>query len=300
MMVLLGLLAQIAPQTVATIPAEHRLIEGIAAHGDTIWVSSILDRRIVELRGGKFRAMPLPNGAGAPFAISYDATRDWIWAATNCNPDLKIQDCTGAWLVAIDRKGKLRRRIQPANGAKFTPGDVSTWQGQVFVSDSTNGAVYRCTADCKTLTALIAPRGKGSAQGSAVYDQGRKLLVADYGLGIISVDLASGAETPVLLPDGNKLRGVDGLVADGDGSFLGVRNFSVPGKVLRFRITDGKIADPEIAAEGGDIVDPTQIVRAGKQILIVGDAQWSAHLPDKQGKVSGDQKPTPIVAIPAR
>ncbi|RYD53911.1 MAG: hypothetical protein EOP60_09215 [Sphingomonadales bacterium] len=299
-MLLLGLLAQTAPQTVATIPADYRLIEGIAADRDTIWVSSILDRRIVALRGGKFRTMALPDGAGAPFAITYDPTRSWIWAATNCNPDLRISNCTGAWLVALDRKGRLRRRIRPDNAAKFTPGDVSTWQGQVFVSDSANGAVYRCAADCRTLTVLIAPREKGGAQGTAVYDSGKRLLVADYGLGMFSIDLKTGAATPVLLEDGNRLRGVDGLVADGDGSLLGVRNYSVPGKILRFRISDGKIVDPEIAAEGGDLVDPTQLVRAGKRILIVGDAQWSAHLPDKAGKVSGVQKPTPIVAIPSR
>jgi len=123
------------------------------------------------------------------------------------------------------------------------------------------------------------------------------LLVADYGLGLVSVDLTTGAETPVLLSDGNRLRGVDGLIADGDG-FLAVRNAGTPGKVWRFRIADGRVADPQVAAQGGAIVDPTQIARAGTRVLIVGDSQWSAHLPDKDGKVSGEQRPTPIVAIP--
>ena len=196
MILLLGLLAQMPPQTVLTIPAEYRLIEGVASDGETIWVSSILDRVIVEHNGGKFRAMPMPDGAGAPFAIAYDASRKWIWIAANCLEALKIKGCTGAWLVAMDRSGKVRRKVRPANDAAFTPGDVSVWQDQVFVSDTANGAVYRCQAACKTLTPLIA--------------------------------------------------------------------------------------------------------RAGKRLLIVGDAQWSAHLPDKDGKVSGVQKPTPIVAIPAR
>ncbi|WP_066794765.1 hypothetical protein [Sphingomonas soli] len=300
MILLLGLLAQMPPQTVLTIPAGYRLIEGVASDGETIWVSSILDRVIVEHRNGKFRTMPMPDGAGAPLAISYDTRRGWIWIASHCPRPLKVAGCTGAWLVAMDRKGKVRRRLRPANDAVFTPGDVSVWRDQVFVSDSANGAVYRCKTTCQSLTPLIAPRQKGSAQGSAVYDEGRKLLVADYGLRLISVDLATGVETPVLMADGNRLRGVDGLVADGDG-FVAVRNPNVPGKAWRFRISaDNKVVDPGVAAEGGAIVDPTQIARAGKRLLIVGDAQWSAHLPDKDGKVSGVQKPTPIIAIPAR
>lgn len=295
---LIGLLAQDAPPAAfLTIPAAYRLIEGVASDGDTIWVSSVLDRSIVAARKGRFSAHRLPGDAGAPLGIAWDARRGWLWIAANCPADLRISRCTGAGLLAMDRKGKVRARLSP--GGAFTPGDVSVWQDRVFVSDSGNGAVYRCLASCSALDTVIAPRTKGSAQGTAVYDHGRKLLVADYGLGLISIDLETGAEAPMLLADGSRLRGVDGLVADGD-SFLGVRNASVPGKVWRFRIVDGRIADPVVAAQGGAIVDPTQIARAGGQVLIVGDSQWSAHLPDKTGRISGVQRPTPIVALPAQ
>lgn len=295
---LIGLLAQDAPPAAfLTISAEYRLIEGVASDGDTIWVSSVLDRSVIAVRNGRFSAYKLPKGDGAPLGIAWDPRRQWLWIAANCPADLKMPDCTGAALLAMDRKGRVRARLAPAGA--FTPGDVSVWQDRIFVSDSKNGAVYRCSAKCSALSPLIKPRAKGSAQGSAAYDQGRKLLVADYGLGLISVDLESGVETPVLLADGNRLRGVDGLIADGD-SFLAVRNASVPGKVWRFRIVDGHIADPQVAAEGGAIVDPTQITRSGGRVLIVGDSQWNAHLPGKDGKISGQQRPTPIVAIPAR
>jgi hypothetical protein len=80
-----------------------------------------------------------------------------------------------------------------------------------------------------------------------------------------------------------------------------VHNSSVPGKAWYFRISaDKHVIGPEVAAEGGAIVDPTQIARAGDRLLIAADSQWSAYSPDKDGKVSGLQKPTPIVAIKAR
>jgi hypothetical protein len=295
---LIGLLAQDAPPAAfLTIPAEYRLIEGVAADGDTIWVSSVLDRSIVAHRNGRFTAHKLPKGDGAPLGIAWDARRGWLWIAANCPADLHLPDCTGAALLAMDRKGRVRVRLAPQGS--FTPGDVSVWQDRVFVSDSSNGAVYRCSGKCSGLSAVIKPRAKGSAQGTAVYDQGRRLLVADYGLGLISVDLETGTEAPILLEDGSRLRGVDGLIADGD-SFLGVRNASVPGKVWRFRIANDRVADPQVAGEGGAIVDPTQVARAGRQVLVVADSQWSAYLPDKAGRISGVQRPTPIVALPAR
>jgi len=296
---LIGLIAQDAPPAAEfDVPAQYRLIEGIASDGGTVWLSSILDRTIVEYRNGRFHALPMPKGEGAPLGIAWDAGRGWLWIAASCPKVLKLDNCRSR-LVAIDRKGRARASLRPAGTAPFTPGDVSVWRDRVFVSDGANGAVYSCRAQCEALTVMIAPREKGSAQGSVVYDGGKRLLVADYGRGLISVDLATLAETPIPLKDGSPLRGVDGMVADGDG-FVGVRNPSVPGKALRFRISaDNHVIGPEVAAEGGAIVDPTQIARVGDRVLIVGDSQWSAYSPDKDGKVSGVQKPTPIVAIPA-
>jgi hypothetical protein len=297
---LFGLIAQDAPPAAEfNVPAEYRLIEGVASDGNAVWLSSILDRTIVEYRNGRFRAVPMPKGEGAPLGIAWDARRGRLWIAANCPEMFKLPDCrTG--LVAIDRSGRPHASLRPAGSGPFTPGDVSVWRDQVFVSDSANGAVYRCGGGCSELAVVIAPRRKGSAQGTAAYDGGKRLLVADYGLGLISVDLTTLVETPILLEDGSPLRGIDGMVADGDG-FVGVRNASTPGKVWRFHISaDHHVVGLEGAAQGGAIVDPTQVTRAGDRLLIVGDSQWGAHSPDKDGRVSGVQKPTPIVAIPAR
>ena len=35
------------PNVVAVIPLEHRLVEGVASDGQTIWVSSVIDRQII-------------------------------------------------------------------------------------------------------------------------------------------------------------------------------------------------------------------------------------------------------------
>lgn len=288
------------PVAALTIPARYRLIEGIAADGATLWFSSVLDRKVVAYSNGRYRDFLLPVGVGAPLGIAWDPGRKWLWVAANCPDGLVIAECEGSALIALDRSGRVRATLRAPNDKTFTPGDVSVRRDRVVVSDSTNGAVYTCMSRCAALATVIAPRAKGSAQGSIVSDDGRRLLLADYSLGILDIDLATGHQAPVVREDGRTLRGVDGFIRDGDGSYLAVRNFDVPGAVVRFRIREGKIVDLSVAAAGGAIHDPTQIVRAGNQILVVGDAQWTAHLPGKGGKRSGMQKPTPIAAFPAR
>jgi hypothetical protein len=49
---ILSLLAAAAlqPQTVLTVDPRHRLIEGVASDGKTIWLSSLIDRQILACR----------------------------------------------------------------------------------------------------------------------------------------------------------------------------------------------------------------------------------------------------------
>lgn len=285
--------AQAEPVTVFSVPASEHLIEGIAADGRTIWVTSVLDRHVVAWRSGRFKRIDMPASAGAPFAIAYDARRRWLWIATNCLDDPKTEHCGTPSLIAIDRKGLLRRQLVP--GGDFHPGDVSVDGERVFVSDSANGAVYRCTNDCRALDPLIRPTGRASAQGSAAYDNGRRLLVADYSRGIISIDLSTRAETLVTTADGKKLRGIDGLVRVGD-RFIGVANAATPGALISFRVdVDGKLWDISEVEIGKAIVDPTQLAVSGGDLLAIGDSQWARYGAGGSGRAG--QQPTPIVRI---
>ena len=49
---ILAMVAAVAlvPQTVATIDPKHRLVEGVASDGTTIWASSLIDRQILQCR----------------------------------------------------------------------------------------------------------------------------------------------------------------------------------------------------------------------------------------------------------
>src|SRR5256885_8458470 len=92
------------PQTVLTIDPKHRLVEGVASDGTTIWVSSILDREVLACKSTCRMLAILPKGLH-PFAIAWDETRKRLWVAADCPPGVPgITACERGALVALDAR----------------------------------------------------------------------------------------------------------------------------------------------------------------------------------------------------
>jgi sugar lactone lactonase YvrE len=282
------LLAAAAPATLFTVPAEHRLVEGIASDGRTIWVSSVLDRAIVAHRPGGDRTIRLPKGVAHPLGLAWDAQRRWLWIATDCPALPGIAHCESGALVAIDPRGMLRASFRP--DIPLHSGDVSVGGGSVFVSDSQNGAVYRLPPAGKALETLVAPGIGKSAQGSALDPSGRRLIVADYGRGLFAIDLATRQRTP-LLEEGKPLRGLDGLARVGD-SYFAIYNASSPARLIRFRLQGDAVV--EGTAIDAALPDPTQLVAYRGMLLVVASAGWE----DAAKSEAGKRAPAPIVSVP--
>jgi hypothetical protein len=285
-----ALASQVQPATVATIDPKHRLIEGVATDGRTIWVSSVLDRTIIACRRSCKDLAALPEGLH-PLGIAWDSERGRLWVAAEC-PELPgIEKCERGALIALDRKGRVRARIAPPLGS-FHVGDVSASAGNVFVSDSQNGAVYRLLPSGKALMALVAPGVGKSGQGSVVDAAGKSLISSDYSQGIATIDLASGSRTLAPRPaDKPSLRGVDGLARCGD-TYFGIYNGSAPGRIFAFRLNQQGVDYADLI-EGLRLPDPTQIAFDGKRLLVISDAGWEAA-----GKGAHRASGAPILAIP--
>lgn len=284
------LLAAAGPATLFTIPPERRLVEGIASDGRTIWVSSVLDRTIVARTDNRLSAVKLPDGVVNPLGMAWDPDRRWLWIATDC-PDLPgVARCDSGALVAIDRGGRVRARLRPDQ--PFHGGDVSVGGGNVFVSDSRNGAVYRLRRGAKALETLVVPGIGKSAQGSALDPTGKRLVVADYSQGLFAIDLATKQRTP-LLEDGKPLRGLDGLIRVGD-RYFAIYNGSSPARLIHFRLAGDAVVDGDAVRVA--LPDPTQLVASRGQLLVVADAGWEAAA--KPG--AGPRDPAPIMALPLR
>lgn len=293
---MIGLVALLAataaqPQTVLTIDPRHRLVEGVASDGTTIWVSSILDRQVLACKASCRTLATLPAGIH-PFAIAWDKDRKRLWVAADCPPGVSaIKACDRGALMALSATGKVMTRIAPPSGS-FHPGDVSASPAGVFVSDSQNGAVYRLSADGYSLSPVIEPGVGKSGQGTAIDADGTHLLVADYSQGVATVDLASGQRTLLPRQDGKPLRGVDGLTRCGS-TYYGIYNGAAPGLLLSITTTTTGLNVDQPLGET-TLPDPTQVAFHGKRLVIVADSGWATVDKPDFKRTAGAQ----IVAVP--
>lgn len=283
--------AALQPQTVVTVDPAHRLIEGVASDGKTVWLSSLIDRQILACTTSCKTLATLPEGLH-PFAIAWDSSRKRLWVAADCPPGVSfIKACDRGAVMAFNANGRLLARISPSEGA-FHPGDISAADGKVFVSDSQNGTVYRVRKNDQGLIPIVSPGTGKSAQGSAYDKANNRLIVADYSQGITAIDLATNARTLLLRDNGRPLRGVDGLVKCGK-DFLAIYNGQAPGAFVAFSIAGDKLTLRE-PAEGYATVDPTQVASDGKRIYIVPNAGWEAAMKGETSRAEG----APIHAFP--
>ena len=275
---MIGLLALAAaaatqPQTVLTIDPQHRLVEGVASDGTTIWVSSILDRQVMACRATCRTIVTLPAPLH-PFAIAWDASRKRLWVAADCPPGVSaIKPCKRGALIALSPAGRIVTRIATPSGS-FHPGDVSSSAAGVFVSDSQNGAVYQLAKSGYSLVPVIPPGVGKSAQGTALDADGTRLLVADYSQGVGVVDLATGTRTILLRSNGKPLRGIDGIVRCGS-IYYGVYNGEARGSLIEIVPSGTGLILNQPMGEDGTLPDPTQIAFDGKRLLIVADSGWA-------------------------
>lgn len=283
--------AALQPQTILTIDPKHRLVEGVATDGSTIFVTSVLDRQILACTKSCATIATLPAGLH-PLGIAWDWSRSLLWIAADCPEIAGIAKCERGALVAINRQGKLRGLFAPAQ-APFHPGDVSTTQRGIFVSDSQNGMVWALLPRRPGLRAVNRPGDGKSAQGNALTPSGTELIIADYPLGIGRVNLKTKAITWLPRQDGKPSVGIDGLVRCGDG-YLGVYNGgAAPSRIWRIRMRPGGIDRSELV-DGLTLTDPTQIAFDGKRLLAVSDSGWERLAKGEATRRSGAQ----ILAIP--
>jgi len=104
------------PKVVLTTDPTHRIVEGVATDGHTIWLSSVLDRQILACSKTCRTLTTLPVGLH-PFAITWDGSRNRLWVAADCPPGVVgITACERGAFIGLDRQGRIQVRISPDLG----------------------------------------------------------------------------------------------------------------------------------------------------------------------------------------
>jgi hypothetical protein len=225
------------------------------------------------------------DGQWAMLALAADTATRTLWATTAAIPlygAYQAADSGRSAVLAYDLdSGALRRRWDaPAGRHQF--GDMTVApDGDVYVSDADEGAVYRIARGGTELE-RFASGGLVSPQGLALASDGRRVLVADYVRGIASIDRQSGDVAWLEVADSTAVSGIDGLVRVGH-ALIAVQNGVTPKRVVELRMDEAetRITGWRVLESATPLLtEPTHAVVVGGEVFFIPDSGWDRLNPD--------------------
>ncbi len=263
----------------------HRLAEpdlgpeGIAYDpvGKSFYLGSINRHKIVRVTSdGRVIDFTEPgqDGLMGVLGMRVDAARRRLWANANAPAEKATGEGDSAVFAFDLETGKLIRRYSTKkDGLKHLFNDlVVTPAGDVYVTDSESGFIYRIDHESGSLEAFC---GGGGAflfmNGITLTPDGRRLVVSDFRYGLSTVDLASKRITPLVHDLGISTLGVDGLYAHGS-SLVAIQNGDGMARIVRYKVNHAfdKITAMKVLERGnGEYQLPTTGVLVGGRLYFV-------------------------------
>jgi len=274
--------------TVWTFDDPDLLTEDVAFDlpGQTYYVSSIHRRKIIALKPGStavtFATTPL-----APMALVVDTKRRTLWVSTAGMAQAEGHQPADTARTSVLRYDLTTRQLTgrydlPVDGAQHVLGDMTLdTAGNAIVSDGAGGGVYLADRRTQTLSTLVPPGTFQSPQNPAVAPDGR-ILVADYAMGVATIDPATHAVSWIAHPDTVAMNGIDGMYLVGH-VLYGIQNGTSPERVTRFvldptlrRVVDWSVVERATPGFG----DPTHGVVVGDQFYFIANSGWDRFADD--------------------
>lgn len=222
------------------------------------------------------------NALWSVLGIAADTERRLLWVCTAALPETRgvaEEELRRSRVVAYDLDtGALRGTYAVSDTLRHVIGDLAIGpEGEVYVSAS-DGAIYVIGQGSSALEPLVPAGRFVSPQGIVAWPDGRRLYVADYALGILRIDPASGATSPVTAPEDAMLLGIDGL-ARHDDTLIAIQNGTRPHRVLRLRLNaagDAITAAETLEANHPAYDEPTLGTVVEDTLFYVANSQWGA------------------------
>lgn len=206
------------------------------ARRNVFYMSSLNRRKIVKINAedGKFSDFIHTDSLqGRPLlpvlGIRMDARDGSVWANS-------FAERGQAELLHFSADGVLLGRFAPQDGRKHGFNDLVVRQnGEVILTDSLANEVLRFNAENETFALLKIRRELLYPNGIALADDDRQLFVADA-LGVVRIDLASGAAADVNPGPRSTLAGADGLYWRKD-ALVAIQNGIGTPRAAEFRLS---------------------------------------------------------------
>ena len=170
---------------------------------------------------------PFADGLGTVLGLKVDSATKTLWATSNASKE------SGLFHYDL-ASGKLIRKFTLTGPHVFND-LVVTKAGDVFVTDTRAGAVYRLRHTSNDLEILAGAEKLTAANGIALSPDQTMLYVGSFGDGISLVDPASGKTRPIARPPSVCLASIDGLYAYRR-SLIAIQNGPMTPRVVRLHL----------------------------------------------------------------
>jgi DNA-binding beta-propeller fold protein YncE len=226
-----SLLAPARSSAVAFRIAEPDLVpEGIAYDpvSKSFFVGSLAKKKIVRITPDGAAKDFVPSGRDGLWTVlglKVDAKRRILWAASAADGREGPAAGSSALLAFEIPSGALRaRHVLDGTPRKHLWNDLAvTTAGDVFVTDSEAGAVYRLAPGGGSLEEWLPADTFAYPNGIALDPEEKRLYVADFAKGLSIVEIATKKVRPVFHPRAVTLHAIDGL-SSFRGSLVAIQN----------------------------------------------------------------------------
>ena len=205
------------------LPERDLIPEGVAhdPRSGTLFLGSMYKRKIVAIgRDGAVRDFVASgaDGLGPVVGMEVDPERRTLWAAAMYLPEGNIPfpdtTYTGAGVLFkydVDSGRLIKRYVLPPEAVRHGFNDLTVVSGgDVYVTDSHSGGIYRVAAGADTVALVVDPGTYIFPNGITRTPDGKRLFVA-HAAGIDRIDLPSLQRTRLATPDSVNIGGIDGL-----------------------------------------------------------------------------------------
>src|SRR5262249_39919431 len=173
---------------------------------------------------------------------------------------------------------KTLRKFPSPEGGKHLFNDLALSNGgDVYLTDSEEGSVYRLRPGGDSVERLLPAASFVYPNGIALSDEGRMLYIA-HATGIAVPHPSTGTLFPLSAPDGVSLAGIDGL-SFWRGALIGVQNGMRPHRVVLFTLAPSldRVVSARVLERGNPLFDiPTTGAVAGDAYYFMANTQLRA------------------------
>jgi len=165
--------------------------------------------------------------------------------------------------------------LPPDGAAAF--GDLTVAaDGTVYVSDSANAALYRLGPEATKLEPFAVDPRWVAPQGLVLAEDDTILVVADYAMGLYTIDVATQKMTALPAPSGTTVLGIDELTGEGR-LLMATQNGVTPQRLLRLAIGEDWTRIAQVAVMAANVpvhrdITLGQVVNG--QFYYIANSQW--------------------------